>query len=226
LLSPANEAALTSRIETIREQYDFDVAIRTVDSLEGQTPQRANESYYRDSGYGPDGISLLVAMGSRDWDIWATPGRGQEKFTDYGLGLIGQEVQELLSQGDYYLAFDSFLGLVGDFLQEAQSDRPYDSDHHYLTYNPLLWALAIGGGIGAISAGLIIAWWKHNLKTARPATAAASYQAPGSLNFSRQEDKLVSSHTAVVPLPPPSSSHGSGGGGGISVGGGHASGKF
>ncbi|MDR1266243.1 MAG: TPM domain-containing protein [Propionibacteriaceae bacterium] len=224
ILSAADQAALGARIEELRQRYDFDLAITTLDWLDNQTPAQTNEERFRADHLG-DGLSLLVVMGSRDWDIWATPGRGHQVFTDYGLELIGRQVRDQLSAGDYRQAGDSFIDLAEAFLAQAQSGAPYDTDNPYRAYNPLLVALAIGGGVGAIVALSLVLWWRRGLKTARPAVVAASYQAPGSLVFSIQEDHLISSRTAVVPLPPPSSS-GGGGGGGISVGGGHAGGKF
>jgi uncharacterized protein len=224
LLSSAQEAALTSRIAAIQQQYDFNVVIRTVPSLNGQAVDEANKAYFAQDGDSPDAISFLVSLGDRRWNIWATPGYGQTVFTDYGREVIGGDVQTVLSAGDYYAAFDKFLDYVEQFLHEAKTNRPYDTDHRYLSYNPYWVAGGIGAGVGVIGAGATVLVWKRKLKTARPATEALAYQVPGSLQYSVREDQLVNSHTTVVPIPQ-NNSRGFGGGG-MSSGVGSTSGSF
>jgi len=212
LLSSAQEAALSDRIAAIKAQYDFDVVIHTVSSLGTQTPAQASQSFFAKGGYGPDGISYLVAMGTRDWWIEKF-GTGLTYFTAYGNQVIADRVVKLLSQGNYDQSFNTFLDLVESFLDEARTNRPYDNDNKYLGYNPYVVAGAIGGGVGLIAAGATVLVWKRRLKTARPATEALAYQVPGSLQYTVKEDQLVNSHTAVVPIPQTESRGFSGGGG-------------
>ncbi|MDR0990570.1 MAG: TPM domain-containing protein, partial [Propionibacteriaceae bacterium] len=216
LLSPADEATLTSRAEQIRETYGFTVLIHTLPSLNGVDVQVANRTYFNQQAPGADGITFLIAMATRDANIWTTPGRGETSFTVYGREKIASQVQSLLSEGDYGKAFGTFLDLVDEFLAEAATGQPYDSGHRYLTYNPAVVAAIIGAAVGLLSAGITVLVWKRKLKTARPATAAAEYETPGSLQITVQQDEHINSHTAVVPIPQVSSS---GGGGGFSSGG-------
>jgi len=227
LLTSAQEAALSDRIAAIAQQFDFHVVIRTVQSLHGVTVAAANEAAFKQGGYSPDALSFLVSMGERKWDIWATPGRAQTSFTDYGREVIGGDVQTLLSSGDYAGAFNKFVDYVEQFLGQAETGKPYDTNQKYLSYNPYLVAGGIGAGVGVIAATATVLVWKRNLKTARAATEALAYQVPGSLQYTVREDHLVSSHTAVVPIPQSDSrGFGGGGGGGMSSGGGHTSGSF
>jgi len=129
-----------------------------------------------------------------------------------------------LSSGDYSAAFGQFLTLVRAFYAQAQSGPAYSADNPYHAYNSLLLAGSIGLGVGLIAAGITVTVWKRQLKTARPATEALSYQVPGSLRYTAQTDQLVDSRTAVVPIPRESSRGFSGGGGGGFGGGGGSSG--
>ena len=52
LLSESEREELEHKAEAIREEFEMDVVILTVDSLEGKTPQDYADDYYDDNGYG------------------------------------------------------------------------------------------------------------------------------------------------------------------------------
>ncbi|MDR1512690.1 MAG: TPM domain-containing protein [Propionibacteriaceae bacterium] len=244
LLTSAEEESLTARVESIQAQHGFDVAIYTTSSPGSKSRQDANEDHYERSGYAADGTSFFLAIDTRDWDIWFTPGRGQQVFTNYGQGVIGSMVLPYLSDGDYAGAFELYLDLVDEFLAQAAAGEPYDSDNPYNdvpdygggeTYypdgggsnsggytttppwrfeHPVRDSLAIGGVVGLLVAAIVLWKWKRALKTARPARAANAYEKPGSLQITVRTDQKVSSHTTSTPIPRHESSSSGGGGGG------------
>lgn len=68
-MSDSEEAKLDSEIEKIRTNYDFDVVLLTVESLEGYTPEAFADDYYDYNGYGigdnNDGVLFLISMEER-----------------------------------------------------------------------------------------------------------------------------------------------------------------
>jgi uncharacterized protein len=226
LLTASEEADLTARIADIQSRRGVNVLIYTAQSIGSSTPQSASQAQWTQGGYGADGISFLVAMGSRDWWIQSY-GWGLTAFNDYGRETMGATCQPKLSAGDYYGAFSSFLDYVDAFAAQARSGNPYSASH---PYHPGLWLQAIGTGfgLGAVIALIVVMVWKRQLKTARPEKAAYSYEVPDSLQFSVRDDQFVSTHTQVIPLPRDDhqggGGHSFGGGGGGSFGGMHSSG--
>ena len=91
LLSDSEEEELLGELDEISERQEFDVAVVTVNSLEGKTAEAYADDFYDYHGYGfgtdHDGILLLVSMEARDWHI-TTTGYGITAFTDAGIEYI------------------------------------------------------------------------------------------------------------------------------------------
>ncbi|MDR1806649.1 MAG: TPM domain-containing protein [Propionibacteriaceae bacterium] len=222
LLTASEEASLEARAAALQSQYDFDVVIHTIDSPPGgQSAASANEQWYEQQGYSSYGMVLLVAIQSRDYDVYTT--YSQRLVTNNERASIASSVAQWLSAGDYAGACDRYLDLATNAL--ATSNTPGEAGFRS---HPVLMSGAIGGGIGLIAAGITVGVWKRGLKTARPERDALAYQAKGSLHFTVKEDQFVSTHTAVIPLPRhEDGGRGFGGGGGGGGGfGGHSGGKF
>ncbi|MCI8497354.1 MAG: TPM domain-containing protein, partial [Clostridiales bacterium] len=130
LLSGSEEAKLLDKLDEISERQQCDVAVVTVDSLEGRTATAYADDFYDYNGYGQgngdDGILLLVSIGDREWAI-STYGYGITAFTDAGQSYMTDQFLPFLSDGDYYQAFDTFASLCDEFLTQAKSGEPYDS---------------------------------------------------------------------------------------------------
>ena len=95
LLSSSEQTDLVKKLDEISERQKFDVAIVTVDSLDGKTTEAYADDFYDYNGYGQgvnkDGVLLLV---SKEMDIQGsyrhitTTGYGKTAFTDDGLQWI------------------------------------------------------------------------------------------------------------------------------------------
>ncbi len=192
----------------------MDVALLTVEDLNGDTPTSFADNYYDDIGFGcgeeRDGILLLIAMEERDWCI-STCGFGLTAFTDAGLAHIEKRIVPLLSRGKYADAFALFLALCEDFTAQAQSGAPYDIGH--LPRLPFRWGmnLLIALGVGLII-GLIVALiLRGQLKSARFRNTATEYVRAGSLQVSRANEFFLYRTVSRVPRAKSNSSGGSSG---------------
>ena len=73
LLSEEESSTLINKLEEISQRQENEVAVVTVNSLEGKTAEAYADDYYDYNGYGygenDDGLLLLVSMGEREWAI-------------------------------------------------------------------------------------------------------------------------------------------------------------
>lgn len=178
LLSDGNESDLADRIEKIKNKYDYDIVILTVDSLDGYTPVEFADDYYDYNGYGAgddkSGMLFLLSMEERDWYI-STCGYGITAFTDYGIDLIGDKVVSNFSDGNYYDGFSEFLDLADEFLEEASNGTPYDVGNRYKSTSTYVVYVLIGLGIGIIAGFAVAFTMKAQMKSVRPQNNADSY---------------------------------------------------
>jgi uncharacterized protein len=126
LLSDADRNELLKELDKTSEEYNCDVAIVTVNSLEGKTATEYADDVYDYNGYGMgsgnDGILFLISMGERDWAI-TTYGYAISVFTDAEQEYITEQIMPDLSNGYYKEAFSDFAFYSGDLLQQAESDE-------------------------------------------------------------------------------------------------------
>lgn len=205
---------LKTQLDEISKRQQCDVVIVTVDSLGEKTSTEYADNYYDDNGYGigegDDGILLLVSMEERDWAI-STYGYGITAFTDAGQAYIMEEVQQKLSDGAYFEAFQSFASQCDDFLTEAKEDTPYDSNNLPKGKPPLVWipiALLVGIVIALVSTGVM----KGKLKSVRKQPSAANYEKHDSFRVTDQRDIFLYNHIERRAKPKENNS-GSGGSG-------------
>lgn len=170
-----------AKLEEISERQECEVAIVTVDSLEGQSATAfADDLYdYFGYGYGPDddGILLLISMEDRDWAI-TTYGFGIYAFTDAGQKYIMDRVVPLLGDEQYRDAFLCFADLCDEFLTQAHNGAPFDYGSMPKKFNWVM--IPIGLGIGMIIALIVVSVMKSGMKSVRRQQNAANYTRPGS----------------------------------------------
>ena len=219
LLYESQEQMLRGQIEELARKYQFDAVIVTVDSLEGKTPEEYADDYFDYNGYGYgedyDGILLLISMEYRDWAI-STSGRGQRVFTDYGLDYISSQMVPYLSRGSYYSAFERFLSLTDDYLDQAEQDAPFDVDNRPAENleeqekSNLLILIAGSLIVGLIAALIVTGSMKSKLKSVRPQPDARQYS--GELKLTLANDIFLYRTITKSPRPTQNSSSGSRGG--------------
>ena len=194
LLSEEESSTLINKLEEISQRQKNEVAVVTVNSLEGKTAEAYADDYYDYNGYGygenDDGLLLLVSMGEREWAVTAYGYCHTVAFTDAGLDYISSEFRRKLSSGEYAKAFDCFADLCDDFLTQAATGEPYDVDNMpkgkvspFWLYTDLVVAFFISFGI--------VKGKSRNLKSVKKQESAKAYERRGSLSLRRSTDSLV-----------------------------------
>ena len=212
LLSAEEAANLEAKLIEISARQLCDVAVVTVDSLDGKTVTAYADDFYdeNDIGYGPgdDGILLLLGMEEREWAI-TTYGLGKTAFTDAGLSYIEEKFLPALSDGKYAKAFTVFADNCDRFLEQAYVGEPYDTGHMPKgTVSPIWIPISLAGGfLLAFLLGKLLAASLHSVQKQH---SAAQYQIPGSLQLYRNADMLV--NTVVTSRPIPKKTEGNSGG--------------
>lgn len=213
LLSLGEERDILSQLEEVRDKYQVEIAIATVETTEGYDVDRYVEIYYdrNDIGIGTNrnGVLLLISMEERDWRILSN-GLCADAITLGEIDAIGEEIVGQLSSGDYAEAFVEFIDLCSYEINGEINGFPFDFGKN------LLISLAIGFAV-ALVATLIMA---AQLRSVRRRTEAGEYTAPGSMHVTHSSDLFLYRTVSRRARPKESSGSRSGGGGGRNVGGG------
>ena len=222
LLTEAEAAELLEKLDEISERQKCDVAVVTVDSLEGKRSDAYADDFYDYNGYGygpgHNGILLLVCMGERDWAI-STHGFAVPAFTDAGQEYMADWFAPELRAGSYRRAFDLFAQLCDEFLTRAKDGAPYDIGRMPDTVMPFSFAsfknlLPFSLAVGVVLSLVITSAMKAKLKSVRSQPAAGSYLRAGSLNITESRDVFL---YKTVSKRARSTSSGGGGRGGSST---------
>lgn len=136
LLEKKEELTLEKELKKISVSNEFDLAVVTVNSLNGEDVQVFADNYYDEHGYGygadRDGALLLVSMEERDWYI-TTCGSGIY-FIDDALDYIEAEMVPYLSDGEYLEAFETFASCCEEVLNYEEDWDDYDYKDDYDEY--------------------------------------------------------------------------------------------
>jgi uncharacterized protein len=220
LLTSAQQAQLTSEMAQVTQEYGFDMAIVTTNSLNGETPSQYNMDFYtsHNLGVGSDkaGVIFLVSMGTHDWEFTVNAS-ANNVFNSYGQEAVGGAVRAKLKSGDYDGAFETLVQMAGQFGAAAQAGNPYSSSHTYtapkapLTAGTVLLRVGISLVAGAVVALIVCFVLKAQLKSVKPARDARDYVKKDSFNITQSQDIFLFSTMAVVPKPKDTGSGGNGG---------------
>ena len=119
LFTDEEKSELIKRLDTIRENHNFDIVIHTTNTFNGKSAMEYADDYYDYNGYGygenHDGCILVINMDSRDWWL-STCGYGIEALTDARIENIGNTFAPELTNGNYYTAMTVFLDKVESYL--------------------------------------------------------------------------------------------------------------
>ena len=197
LLDNSEEAALLSMLDEISNRQELDVVVVTVNTLDGKTPMDYADDFYDYNGYGfgenRDGVLLLVSMEDRDWRI-STSGYGITVFTDAGIEYISEKFLPDLSDGNYADAFTTYAKLCDEFITQARTGEPYDTNNlpkePFNVFTSLLISLVVGILVSLIVTGKM----KGKLKTVRMQPAAEEYVRKGSMLVTESSDLFLYSH--------------------------------
>lgn len=195
LLTDSEEAELSGKLDEISLRQNLDVVIVTTDSTEGLTATEYADDTYDYSGYGEDGILLLISVYDREWAV-STSGYGITAFTDVGLAYMTDQISDAMSAGEWNEAFHTFAGLCDDFITRAKNGTPFDAgDLPQKPFNPFLTGL-VSLAIGFVIAFFRVNRWKSQLYTVRANEEAADYVKDGSLQITEQKDLFLYRHVS------------------------------
>ena len=231
LLTDDEEADLASRINALREQYRFDIAVITANEYKlSSDPQDEADLLYEQLGYGfgknRDGVVYYINMSNRKYAV-STMGAGLYVFDDYGLDRLDEEMLPLLGDNDFYGAFDAYVNVTEEMLVRAEKDwadeHPDDinADFHDFDYETYLAQhaddrsreedgrslldkiIAVLGSIGAsLGIGGVATKTKgRQMNTTGLVHGATDSVMKDSLNLSFSNDLFLYSNVTRTPIP-------------------------
>ena len=227
LLNEDEITSLEEMAQDVRREYELDVVILTVSSLNGSSAQHYADDFYdqNDYGYdsGGDGLLFLLAMEEREWYI-STCGDAIHVFTDYGVQQLGEHTVWYFSEGDYYGGFYAYLNALPQYLEAYSSKAPLDgyadySDDYYhgdreetvyyeKNTTPDLFLSLI---IGAAAAAITVVIMRNSMNTKKPQAGAASYMTSGSFRLHAHQDIFLYSNVHKTRRQEPSANRSGGG---------------
>ena len=201
-----------AELEQVYGSYsDFTPVMVTVDSFGGRSAESVAGHFYDQMGYPYDGILYLVSLTEGEWYI-LTNGACHERIADWDAQAMGDELVELLRDGDYYEAFESFPQLAQQIMSETSVSHygGVDAPAAVVSKNygkTVAISMGVGILIGLIAVGIMAAM----MKSVRPQNSASDYVRGGSMQLRHQRDIFLYSHVTRTPRPKSNSSGSSGG---------------
>lgn len=199
LLSEKEQTDIEKKLKDFSKEQKMDLAIVTVDDLDGMSIEKYAATYYKSMGYGQDG-ALLVRYINKEKDekevyIYAS-GKAKEIFTEDFTQDVFDAMQEDVEAGKYASAFNTFI------------DKAAEGPKREINWMMLGVFVLVGMTIGLLIIVVIIS---KNKSIVRKNTASL-YTRQGSMMLTGQNDTFVRSHVRKTPRPKNDDDDSSGGG--------------
>ena len=204
LLTTAQVQQLDALAESIASDSGMDVAILTVNSLNGYSARTFADDYYDSHGYRYDGLILLLAIQDREWYI-STSGKAIDAFTDYGLEQLEEKIVPSFSSGDFFRGFHTFLSEAQEYMQAYHCGNPIDVPAR--SFGSILTVSVV---IGLAFAGISLLCMRGAMNTKRSQYSANEYMKDGSFSMPVRQDIFLYSNVSKMKRP---ENNGSGKGG-------------
>lgn len=124
LLDSDEADELLTLLDRLSDEIQCDIAVVTVNSLDGKSVVDYTDDFYDYNGYGygedRDGIMLLINMGERDVHI-SDCGYVCRALSQKQLDRLREQVTPYLSSGDYYTAFRTFADRSAQLITDARN---------------------------------------------------------------------------------------------------------
>lgn len=236
LLTDDEEFLLRQQAQLFVEEYDMDLIILTTSYNEGLGTQGYAQDFYDYNGFGVgnthDGILFLIDRTYGYNDTWmVTTGHAILVYDDSRIDSILDDIYYSKDRG-YYAMFETFIKSSSDYaklgIAPSNENMYIDENGNYLPkYDidlddfsekrefPLLPSLIISFAVSTI---IVVILLLRN-KMIKKETRAAAYLDQSTINFTRKEDRFITTHTTRTYSPRNTSSSSSGGGsrGGSSI---------
>ena len=181
LLTEAEETILIEKLSSVSAQYQAQIVIATMSSLDSGNIDDFVDYLYDSMGFGygenRDGVLLLVCMDPREYRILSNGYAGVAIDPD-DIGKISDEIVGNLSDGDYAGAFDEFADACAYYLDGYINGFPFNAG------KSLAISLIIGVVIGLIAASVL----KGQLKSVYKQTRAHDYVKKDSMQVNISND--------------------------------------
>lgn len=195
LLSSSEKAQIIARLDSIADEYDFDVVIITTTYDAYWDILDYAEDCYLSGGYRDDGIILLRQAGERPEWGYVTFGEGNDIFDGGALDRLDEAFLTDLKNGSYAEAFIAFADTCEEILQEDSA----------FPVGTLLLSIAIGIVLALMIPMSVL---KGQLKSVRMQTAASSYVRQGSMVLTQDHDYYLYRNVTRTAKPKNTSSGG------------------
>ena len=238
LLTAEEVRALEDRASEISTRYEMGVYIIALDDFQKYSNYRSisnaamdiYDSYGLGLGEDKAGVTLMLSMAERDYNLDFHGSRADYAFTEAGRDRMEERIVSFLRYGDYYGAFSAWLDLCDSYLRAAKDGNPVGqgepSSADWQEDSEGMGFLAVIPGI--VAAALTGAVLVAPMRTAGQKANANDYVVDGSLELTRRSDMFLRRTVTRRPRQNNSNSRPGGGGGVHYSGGGHSgrSGKF
>jgi len=190
LLTEAQIAYLEQLTKDIAEIYLFDLVIVTEKSIGSVSPMVYADDFFDNNGYGIgenfDGCLFLQVTGIERWYWFSTCGRGIKLLNPHAFKKLEKDVVSELRRDDPESAYRAYIRNWKQFLILEANGRNYNFFHQYNLYL-VLGALVLSFLIGFI----VVKRWKAQMNTAVAKVEADTYIIPGSLAFTKKQDRFL-----------------------------------
>lgn len=170
ILSEAEERTVLQALDKVSKKHECDVVIVTVNDIGSSSMMEYADDYYDYNDYLPDGVLLLVNMGTRDMWI-STSGKC---ISDVYVDTVFDEFTLYVSEGYYETAFLTFADSIDSMLSP-----------------PIFFIIAAMLVVGLIAALVGTGILKKQLITVRKNDTATSYVRQGSMNVTVSTDRFL-----------------------------------
>lgn len=211
ILYSTDEQMLNSKALELASDYDMDIVILTVDTLDGIDTQDYADAFF-EQFYGEDGILFLLAMAEREWYI-STAGEAIYALTDYGIQDVGECAVSYFSEGSYYDGFVAYLDALNIYLHAYQNGSTidgyadYSGDYYHGDREEIVYRdsgltggsrLMIALAIGLVSAGITLWVMRLGMNSKRAQRSAEVYLKTGSYRLHTHADMFLYSNIHKV----------------------------
>lgn len=238
LLTAEEVRALEDRASEISTRYEMGVYIIALDDFQKYSNYRSisnaamdiYDSYGLGLGEDKAGVTLMLSMAERDYNLDFYGSRADYAFTEAGRDRMEDRIVSRLRNDDYYGAFSAWLDLCDSYLRAAKDGNPVGqgepSSADWQEDSEGMGFLAVIPGI--VAAALTGAVLVAPMRTAGQKANANDYVVDGSLELTRRSDMFLRRSVTRRPRQNNSGNRPGGGGGVHYSGGGHSgrSGKF
>ncbi len=193
LLTADEAIELNKRLEAFALEYESEIAILTVESLEGKTPQEYADDFYDYNGYGygenDDGMLVLYKPGAE--------GERELYISTHGTGVDDYYADDFISAMVDYLVAEDYVGAFNTYIDIAEKSHKY-------SVSPMWIILSIVFGmLGGLAIPKVMA---SANKSVRPQLNASVYAKPGSMVITGNADIFIDTNIVRVAKPKKESS--------------------